>query len=180
MRAGRLACVLAALLGPALTSAQARPAEPLREPPLFDTQWGDFPLERVQPGARLRLTWPDGRREEVQVTTLVDRTLSIQSNDGYALPPLTFADLRAFRLVEVRAMPAWRERAGNIGFIAGAAVGALAGLAVHKGRGDTPRGEDAPTLFDDVGAYASMGFLAGWLTGRHVVGRVRWRVVTVP
>src|SRR5947209_755858 len=97
------------LITPALALAQ-QPARPLPEPILFDTPWGDFPLERAQPGARLRLVSPTGKRV-VRIIRIADSTLDVQSVNGDSLPPLTFAQLRDFRAVEVRAIPAWHDRA---------------------------------------------------------------------
>jgi len=175
-----LASILALLLMSATAHAQWPSAGQMPEPQLVDTPWGDFPLERLQPGARLRLTSADGRRVEVRLAALVDSTLNIRSAGGDSLPPLTFADLRALRSVEVRARPAWRERAGNIGFVTGAVLGALAGAATHKSPSRSAADRHHPSMGEDIGAGASVGLFVGWMTGRAVVARARWRPVTIP
>ncbi len=162
-----------------MVRAQQPAAPRLPEPFLFDTPWGDFPLERLRPGARLRLTSAVGRRE-VRLAAILDSTLDVRSPAGDSLPPLTFAELRALRLVEVRAIPAWRDRAGNIGFVVGAALGALVGAARHR-RSDGSAGDrHQPSLGEDVAAGASLGCFVGWMTGRLVIARARWRPVSLP
>ena len=175
-----LASVLALLVASAPAHAQWPAAGQLPEPQLVDTPWGDFPLERLQPGARLRLTSADGRQMEVRLAALVDSTLDIRSAGGDSLPPLTFADLRALRSVEVRARLTWRERAGNIGFVTGAVLGALAGAAAHKSPSRSAAERHHPSMGEDVAAGASVGLFVGWMTGRAVVARARWRTVMIP
>ena len=163
----------------ASTGVQAQLVAPRRlpEPMLVDTPWGDFPLERLLPGARLRLTSPSGRTV-VQVAALRDSTLDVYSAGGDSLPPLTFAQLRTLQRVEVRARPVWGERAGNYGLLIGAAAGALVGVAAHNGP-STGRWHRA-SLSDAVLSWAGVGSFAGFMTSRLVIARTRWRPVTLP
>jgi hypothetical protein len=170
--------ILLLLLALSPSHAQRPASARLPEPRLVDTPWGDFPVERLRPGARLRLTSAAGRTE-LRLAALVDSTLDLRSTAGDSLPPLTFAELRALRRVEVYAEPAWRERAGNIGFVVGAVIGALAGAVAHTRR-DRAAGDRRPGLWDDIGASTSLGFGVGYVTGRMVIGRARWRPVTLP
>jgi hypothetical protein len=178
--------IIAAMLSVAATFATARAQPPVSavpiEPRLVDTPWGDFPLERLQPGARLRLTSPDGGRIEARVAVMCDSALDLRSVSGALPPTLSFTDLRAFRAVEVRAMPVWRERYSTIALVGGAVVGALAGAAMHDDgddSGGSGRGHQA-SLGEDVAMGASLGGFVGWATVRYILGRVRWRPVTLP
>lgn len=177
------------LLAPALalplsfTAVHAQAPRPSRvpEPWLHETPWGDFPLERVERGSRLRFTHAGGRRVEVQVLALRDSTLELQSEAGEPLAPVTFADLRSLEMVEVRAIPRWRSKAETIGMVAGAVIGAVIGHARHRNPPGPPKeGEHQPSRFEDVASHAGAGGFFGWMTARLAFGRPRWRPVTLP
>ena len=172
--------LVATLLSPRAAPAQQFASRSLPEPLLIDTPWGDFPLERVRSGARLRLTSPGRQRIEVQLASLRDSTLDIRSPNGDSLPPLTFADLRSFREVEVRALRRWSETPGKIGAVVGTVLGAAAGFAVHNARGRSAHGKNAVSLTEDVAIMSGAGFYIGGLAGRGFTMHARWRPVTIP
>ncbi len=170
----------AALSAPAIARAQS-PATVLREPPLYDTPWGDFPLGRVVPGARLRLTPPTGAQTEVRVASIGDSAIKVRSPLRDSLLTLSFADLRAYPRVEVHAIPRTRDRDGNLGLLVGAVVGGVAGGILHYHGGTSlARRAQPQSVGEDVAGMASLGAFVGWMTGRLVIGRARWRPVTIP
>lgn len=165
------------LIIPALVVGQ-RPARSLPEPILFDTPWGDFPLERAQPGARLRLISAGGETV-VRIVRIADSTVDVQSVNGDSLPPLTFAQLRGLRAVEVKSVPAWHDRASRWGLVLGGAIGVIAGVRRNAHRARSDRGATSG-LLEDLGGEMSIYGLIGWEAGGIVIGRPRWRRVTVP
>ena len=167
----------------AATSVQAQWRRPgvVPEPRLIDTPQRDFPLGRLEPGARLRFTHDDGRRSEARLDSLGDSTIALQTDAGDPLPAMTFAELRALRLVEVRALRVGGNRVALASGIGGAAVGALVGLAVHDRRGDRPnRAGRHPGRGEEMAAWGSVGMFVGWYTAFQVYNRMRWRPVTLP
>jgi hypothetical protein len=174
------AVVLALLLLPATAHPQTPAPRQLPEPLVVDSPWGDFPLGRLQPGARLRLTAADGRRSTARLVTLGDSALDLQMVGVDSLVSVTVAELRALRAFEVRSLPVRRGRASTGGLIVGAAIGAIVGAAIHKGGRSTTDDDHRPGLGEDIAANASLGGLAGWLIGMHVIGGARWRPVALP
>jgi hypothetical protein len=175
----QLPLLLSVLLATRAESQSPLPP-PLPEPRLIDSPWGDFPLQRLQPGARLRVTSLDGQRSEAQLITLSDSAIELRTPSGApVITSMTLSDLRALRAFEVRAFPATNRRNEIGGLIAGAALGALIGAVVHKdppdgtGKARAGRGERIATT-------AGSGALFGWYIGWRVLGRARWRPVTLP
>lgn len=164
-----------ALLVPASAKSQWTRGD-LPEPRLVDTPWGDFPLGRLQPGARLRLTTRDGRRFEARVLAVGDSALSLRGARGDTLPPFTLAELRAHRSVEVRSVRAWHERATTVGLFGGAILGGAIGAATY---GDGGAGKQS-SRGEEMAYRASLGGLLGWAVGFYGIGRPRWRPVTLP
>ena len=166
------------LLNTAALAAQrasfATPPEPL----LHETQWGDFPLERLLPGARLRLTDSTGREVERRVVALYDSSLELRTSSGDSLPPISFATLRHFQRVEVHAFPRWRTRATNVSLAAGVVLGMAVGAIVNNNR-STSTTQHYPLLGDMAGCGV-IGGLIGWEVGGIVIGGRHWRRVTVP
>jgi len=172
--------LLLMLIMPIATAAQSPAAPQVPEPRLVDSPWGDFPLERLQPGARLRLTAPDGRRSEARLVTFRDSAVDLQVRSGAPVSSMTLTDLRALRAFEVRALPVHDRRNEIGGLIAGAALGAIIGAAIHK----DPRGgtadPDRPSRGERIATTAGAGAFFGWYVGWRVLGRARWRPVTLP
>jgi hypothetical protein len=180
MRLVRLPFLVAALM-PFTLHAQSTVRRTIPEPVLFDTPWGDFPLERATPGARLRLTTLSGQRTIVRLAEISDSTVRVRSTSGDSLPSLTFAQLRALPRVEVRAIPLWRDRAGTYGLAAGALLGGITfGIARHNGWHQYYKNGKQSSVAENVAAGAGFGAFVGWMTGRLVIARPRWRSVTVP
>ncbi len=163
----------AILLAPSISGAQQRPLSPT-EPLLTDTPWGDFPVGRLAPGARLRLTSGDGARV-VQLLTLGDSTLQVRSTAGETLPILSFGELRSYRLVEVRAKRATRERTSNIALLVGAAAGAALGAVTYS-----PTDPRWRNRAESMAAVACLGSFVGWYSVQIYFARPRWRPVTLP
>ena len=174
-----LGIALALLASPSL-AAQQSPGPLLPEPLLRETPWGDFPLERLLPGARLRLTSPDGQRVERQLLSLGDSIVELRTPDGDATLRLSFDSLRAYRVVEVRAIPAWSRRIGPASVIGGALLGAAAGAIIHNRRKPSSAAVHRHGRLDDIASVASIGALVGWEVGLQTLGRPRWRPVTLP
>jgi hypothetical protein len=59
-------------------------------------------------------------------------------------------------------------------------IGALAGAAAHRRVGASAGDRHQASMGEDVAAGAAIGCFVGWLTGRTVIGRARWRPVTIP
>jgi hypothetical protein len=168
------------VIAPIATAAQEPAAPQLPEPRLIDSPWGDFPLERLQAGARLRLTAPGGRRSEARLVTLRDSAVELRIPNGVPVTSMALTDLRALRAFEVRALPLPNRRREIRGLIAGVALGAMIGAVTYK---DAPAGtadRDRPTRADRIGSAAGVGSLVGWYVGGRVLGRARWRPVTLP
>ena len=174
MRAGK--ALAAALLLPAIATAQVTPQR-LPDPYLVDSPWGDFPLSRLQPGARLRLTTSDGRQSEARLITLGDSVLALRMDTSPQLETLKLGQLRALHGVEVRAMPRWRKRATTITALTGVVVGAVVGATGYSGR-SSKFAEESRSGY--VAARASVGGLIGMAVGHYIIGRARWRPVAIP
>ena len=160
--------------------AQAPVRERLPEPLLRETPWGDFPLERLLPGARLRFTWADGHRVERRVLALADSTLELRSEAGDSTLRLGFAALRGYQRIEVRAIPKWANRVGTGSVIVGALLGAASGAIIHNARKPSSAAVRRRGLADDMVGAATVGGLVGWEIGIHTLGMPRWRPVTLP
>jgi len=167
-------------MGAATVAAQLPATDQIREPLLRDTPWGDFPLERLLPGARLRLTTPDGRRIERRVLALGDSSLELRAPSGESLPSVSFAALHAYRKVEVRALPAWSDKVGTPSAVGGAILGAVAGVIIHNQRKPSSPAVHRHGLLDDMASFSVVGGLVGWEIGIQTLGRRRWRMVTLP
>jgi hypothetical protein len=94
------------------------------------------------------------------------------------LPPilallLTPATARAQQPADALPEPRLFDTPCNIGFIAGAVLGALAGVARHNSGGGLRSDGRQVSLGENVAAHASVGSFVGWMTGRAVVGRAR-------
>ena len=174
MRVGR--AVAAALLLPIMATAQVTP-ERLLDPYLVDSPWGDFPLSRLQPGARLRLTTPDGRQSKARLITLGDSVVALRIAASPQLETLTLPQLRALQALEVRAVPRWRKRVTTIGALTGVVVGAVVGATGYSGR-SSKFAEESRSGY--VAARASVGGLVGMAVGHYIIGRARWRPVSIP
>lgn len=72
-----------------------RPPEPL----LRETPRGDFPLERILPGARLRLTSAAGQRVERRLLAISDNIIELRAPTGDSTVHVTSTALRAYRHV---------------------------------------------------------------------------------
>lgn len=166
----------AALLLPGMATAQVTP-ERLLDPHLVDSPWGDFPLSRLQPGARLRLTTPDGHQSKARLITLGESVLALRMGASPQLETLTLPELRALHALEVRAVPRWRKRASTISGLTGVVVGAVVGATGYRGRSAKFADESRSGY---VAARASVGGLIGLAVGHYVIGRARWRPVTIP
>jgi hypothetical protein len=167
------ACILLALASVEPAAAQYSSPGQLPEPLLRETPWGDFPLERLLPGARLRLTATDGRRVERRVQALRDSSLELQTPAGELLPPMSFTALHQYRTVEVRALPAWSERVGTPSAIGGALLGAITGAIVHNSRKPSSAAVHRPSRLDDIAGASTVGGLLGWEIGIQTLGRPR-------
>lgn len=178
MRAELVVAIMLLLASPLF--AQGSPSSRIREPLLRETPWGDFPLERLLPGARLRLTSADGQRVERQVLSLGDSIVELRAPDSGSTFQLSFDSLRAYRLVEVRAIPAWSRRVGPASVVGGALLGATAGAIIHNSRKPSSAAVHRPGRFCDIAGVATVGALLGWEVGIHTLGRPRWRPVTLP
>ena len=177
----RLASVLVLLAAPASRlHAQASPQARLPEPLLRETPWGDFPLERLLPGAHLRLTSADGERAEHQVVAISDSVVELRALAGDSTIHATFTALRAYRLVEVRALPRWSGRVGPASVVGGALLGAVAGSIIHNSRKPSSAAVHRRSRLDDMTGVATIGGLVGWEIGIHTLGRPRWRPVAFP
>ncbi len=175
-----LALALVALLAPSPTSAQSG-VSVLREPVLYDTPWGDFPIGRLVPGARLRLTPPAGARVEVSVASVGDSSVQVRSPTADSLVTLSFTELRLYPRVEVHAIPRTRDRAGNLGFAVGVVLGGVAGGILHYNGGTSLARRAKPqSLGEDIAGMAAFGGFVGFMTGRLVIARARWRLVSFP
>jgi hypothetical protein len=172
-------CVLALLIAPRL-GAQILAPSGLPEPRLRETPWGDFPLERLVRGARLRLTSADGRREEQLLLALGDSAVDLQTPSGDAMTHVTFTALRSYRRIEVRALPAWSDRVGPASVAAGALLGAVTGSIIHSSRKPSSAAVHRRSRLDDMTGVATIGGLVGWEIGIHTLGMPRWRPVTMP
>lgn len=177
-----LACavVLLAALGARSLAAQAGPPDLLPEPRMRETPWGDFPLGRLLPGARLRFTLPDGQRVERRLLALGDSTLDLLAPGGDSTLHVAFAELRAYRGVEVRALPRWSDRVGTASATGGALLGAVLGTIIHNSRKPSSAAVHRRSRLDDIAGTATVGGLVGWEIGIHTLGRPRWRPVTLP
>jgi hypothetical protein len=148
----------------------------LPEPRLVDTPWGDFPLSRLQAGARVRLTTRDGRRVEARVLAVGDSTLLLRTAGRDTLPAFTLAELRDYRSVEVRSVRAWHERAATVGLVGGAILGGALGAATYGDGGAGKQGSRG----EEIAYRASLGGFLGWAVGFYGIGRPRWRPVALP
>ena len=166
------------LLKTAALTAQRTSSGTPREPLLHETQWGDFPLERLLPGARLRLIDSTGREVERRVVSLGDSSLELRTSSGDSLPPISFAALRHFQRIEVHAFPRWRSRATNMSLAGGVVLGMAVGAIVHNNRSASAMQHHA--LLDDIGGCGVIGGLIGWEVGGIAIGGRHWRRVTVP
>ena len=166
----------AALLLPAIALAQVTP-ERLLDPYLVDSPWGDFPLSRLQPGARLRLTTSDGGQSKARLITLGDSVLTLRMGASPQLETLTLPQLRALHALEVRAVPRWRKRVTTISALTGVVAGAVVGATGYSGR-SSKFAEQSRSGY--VAARAGVGALIGMAVGHYVIGRARWRPVTIP
>lgn len=164
---------------PALAASQPPTTSAPPAPRMVDSPWGDFPLDRLQPGARVRLTYPDGERTVASVLAVGDSALELRPAGSAAPTSLSMAALRSLRAFEVRAQPRDHERFATVGLIAGAAIGTLVGFAIHNSRDDSAD-ERRPSAGDDIGSSAALGGFLGWSVGFYVLGRSRWRPVTLP
>ncbi|HEX2779831.1 MAG TPA: hypothetical protein VHM30_10050 [Gemmatimonadaceae bacterium] len=183
-RAGALALLVAMIVAAPAADAQYQRASQARgEPYLTDTPFGDFPIDRLEPGARLRFTSNDGRRMEARLVAMRDSTLELQSMTGDSLPPKTFAELRALRSVEVRAIPTAVTRRATIETAAVTVVSAALG-AVYGAQRDNALTRGKPrkpaARAGRMGLMAGMAGYLGWATGRSIASRRRWRPVTLP
>lgn len=167
-------------LGAAPLGAQWPSSGHLPEPILRETPWGDFPLERLLPGARLRFTTADGQRVERRILALRDSSLELQARDGDALPPVSFTALRAYRKIEVRALPVWSERAIHASLAGGALLGAVSGAIIHNSRKPSSAAVRRPGRLADIAGASVIGGLVGWEIGIHALGARRWLTVTLP
>jgi hypothetical protein len=170
---------LAVLAAPPL-GAQVFAPSGLPEPLLRETPWGDFPLERLVRGARLRLTSADGRQVEELLLSLGDSAVELQTPSGDSMTHVTFTALRSYRRIEVRALPAWSDRVGPASVAAGALLGAVAGSIIHNSRKPSSAAVHRRSRLDDMTGVATIGGLVGWEIGIHTLGRPRWRPVTMP
>ena len=180
----RLALALLLAFAPIAAAAQATLPPRLAEPYMTDTPFGDFPVGRLEPGARLRLTGRDGRRIELRLLALRDTTLDVIAADGSPRRALTYEELRAERLVEVRAVAARNApgaRLRTAGWVVGlAAVGAVIG-AQRDNRMTARHGPDhKPGRAETIAVHVGTGAFLGWITDRMVSNRPRWRPVTFP
>lgn len=166
----------AALLLPAIATAQVTP-ERLLDPHLVDSPWGDFPLSRLQPGARLRLTTSDGRQSQARLITLGDSVLALRMGASPQVETLTLPQLRTLHALEVRAVPRWRKRVTTISALTGVVVGAVVGATGYSGR-SSKFAEESRSGY--VAARASVGGLIGMAVGHYIIGRARWRPVSIP
>lgn len=165
---------------PAQIEAQASPPAWLPEPRLHETPWGDFPLERLLPGARLRLTSADGQRAERRLLAIGDSILELRAPSGDSTIRVAFAALHTYRQVEVRALPRWSDRVGPASAIGGALLGAVAGAIIHNSRKPPSAVVHRRSRLDDMASVATIGGLVGWEIGIHTLGRPRWRPVALP
>lgn len=172
--------IVLALLGAPLLRAQGSAPPYLPEPLLRETPWGDFPLERLLPGARLRFTSADGARIERRVVSLGDSTLELLAPAGDSTLHVSFAALRAYRTVEVRAVPRWARRVGPASAVSGVLLGAGLGAIIHNTRKPSSAAVHRPGRLDDIASMASVGGFVGWEIGIQTLGRPRWRRVTLP
>jgi hypothetical protein len=167
-------------VGVAPLAAQWPSSGQLPEPLLRETPWGDFPLERLLPGARVRLTTADGQRVELRVLALSDSSLQLRAPNGESLPPVTFTALHAYRSIEARVLPAWSDRVGTASVVGGALLGAVAGTIIHNSRKPSSPAVHRLSRLDDIAGASVIGGLVGWEIGIHTLGRPRWRRVTLP
>ena len=175
----RLTASLALMLGGAPLAAQGRVPPPLPEPLLRETPWGDFPLERLLPGARLRFTSADGQRVERQLLALADSSVELRA-PGDSTLHLSFSALHGYQRIEVRAIPKWANRVGTGSVIVGALIGAASGAIIHNARKPSSAAVRRRGLADDMAGAATVGGLLGWEIGIHTLGMPRWRPVTLP
>ena len=161
----------------ALLAAAALVAAPARAQtysgPLQDSPWGDFPVGRLQPGARLLVVTRTGERFEARLAALDDGVLRLRTPATDTLVELPLESLRA---LQVRALPRWHDRAATIGFLAGAAIGAGVGTVAHR---QVEKDGHRASRGETIAAWTSGGFFVGWIVGGRVVGRARWRSVTL-
>ena len=172
--------VVALLVATASLGAQDSPTGRLPEPVLRETPWGDFPLDRLLPGARLRLTSAKGERSEEQLLALADSSVELRAFGADSTFCLSLTALREFQTVEVRALPAWSTRVGPASVVGGALLGAVAGAIIHNSRKPSSAAVHRRGRFDDIASVANIGGLVGWEVGIHTLGRPRWRPVTLP
>ncbi len=178
VRRGLLLLLLAA---PELRAQRSPPAgAPLPEPRLRETPWGDFPLERILPGARLRLTAADGHRAERRLLAIGDSIVTLSAPTIDSTVHVTFTALRVYRQVEVRALPRWSDRVGPASATGGALLGAVAGAIIHNSRKPSSAAVHRRSRLDAIAGFATVGGLVGWEIGIHTLGRPRWRPVTLP
>jgi len=168
------------LLGVRPLAAQEPLSPRLPEPLLRETPWGDFPLERLLPGARLRLTSLDGQHIERQLVALGDSVLELRAPVGDPTLRVSFTALRAYRKVEVRALPRWSDRVGVASVAGGVLLGAVAGAIVHNQRKPSSAAVHRHGQFDDIASVATIGGMVGWEIGIQTLRRPRWRPVTLP
>ena len=167
-------------LGAAPLAAQWQSPGQLPEPLLRETPWGDFPLERLLPGARLRLTTADGQRVERRVLALRDSSLELRTPAGDSIPPVSFTALHAYRSIEARVLPAWSDKVGPASVVGGALLGAVAGAIIHNSRKPSSPAVHRHGRLEDIAGFSVIGGLVGWEIGIHTLGRPRWRRVTLP
>jgi hypothetical protein len=171
------------LLAGASPSLDAQASQPTRIPPeprLRETPWGDFPLERLLPGAHLRLTSMNGQRAERRLLGISDTIVELNAPTGDSTVRMTFAALRAYSQIEVRALPRWSDRVGPASTIGGALLGAFAGAIIHNSRQPSSAAVHRRSRLDDIAGVATVGGLVGWEVGLHTLGRPRWRPVALP
>ena len=171
--------VLALLVVPPL-GAQVFAPTGLPEPRLHETPWGDFPLEKLVRGARLRLTAADGSRSVQVVLALGGSAVELQTPNADSMSHVTFTELRAYKRVEVRALPRWSDRVGTASVVGGALLGGIAGTIIHNSRKPSSAAVHRRSRLDDIVGEATIGGLVGWEIGIHTLGLPRWRPVTLP
>ena len=165
-------------LAPGLAAQGSAPRLP--EPLLRETPWGDFPLERLLPGARLRLTSASGERVERQLLALDGDTLELRATPGDYTLRVSVMTLRDYRTVEVRALPHWSDRVGRASALGGTLLGAVTGAIIHNSRQPSSAAVHRRSRLDDIAGVATIGGLVGWEIGIHTLGRPRWRPVSLP
>lgn len=137
-------------------------------------------IEALAPGARVRVTTPDGVRTEGMLIALND-TLLVIDPDGPFRGRAEF-DLRRLQQLERNPDPGRGDRAKLIGGLLGGAIGAILGARSAEGECSDSGTSWGPCFDSKDGALfgGALGAAAGGVVGWLVFGGDRWVPVALP